>query len=106
MQAQAPVNAGEGKTRGPRGRKDKEGQESVIKTTVLKGQIEDLVSLHHKAANAMRVYGEAIKGAAEKSGLLATTVRKFIAARAGENFEEQKTKYTQLALVFDEIGED
>lgn len=89
----------------PMGRKDKEGQESVIKLTEIKQRIDDLVELHIQAAEAAARYGEAIKAAAEKSGLLASVVRKFVAARASEDFGEHKRKVEQLALVFEEVGE-
>jgi hypothetical protein len=87
-----------------RGRKD-QGQEAVVKTDVLKDKVADLVHLHNKAAAAAETYGDAIKTTAEKAGLLASVVRKFVAARAGEKFEEEKKKAEQLSLVFDEVGE-
>jgi len=59
-----------------------------------------------KLASVGAQYNEAIKAVAEKAGILATTVRKFIAARAGEDFADKHEKVKQLALVFDEIGED
>lgn len=90
---------------GPVGRKDKEGQEAVIKLAELRDRIDDLVLLHGRAKDARTVYGDAVKAAAEKSGLLASVVRKFVAARASEDFAEHSRKAEQLALVFEKVGE-
>ena len=43
---------------------------------------------------------------AEQSGLLAATVRKYVKARAGDKFEDEKTKAQQLALCFEEITDE
>jgi hypothetical protein len=46
-----------------------------------------------------------VKATAEASGLLSSTVRSYIAARASESFTDRARKAQQLALVFDELGE-
>jgi len=95
--------ATEPRTRKARGREDR-GQEAVIKLDPIKSQVDELVQLHRKAAEANDQYGEAIKATAEKSGLLASVVRKFVAARAGEKFTEEKKKAEQLSLLFEDVG--
>ena len=87
---------------GARGRKDK-GQEAVIKLETIKTRVPELVTLKKRCDDAAKDYGDAIKKAAEDSGLLAATVRKFVNAKAGDNFDEEKDKVAQLALVFDEV---
>lgn len=87
-----------------RGRKDADKQEQVIKTKFVVDRIADLCDLYSKAQATNDKLNDAIKAVAEQSGLLAATVRKFVVARAGENFEEAERKVVQLALIFDEIG--
>ena len=88
----------------PRGRKNADKQEAIITMQPIKDAIDDLVGLHEKAAAASEKFNDAVKATAEKSGLLASVVRKFVQARAGEKFDEEKTKCEQLSLVFEEIG--
>jgi hypothetical protein len=96
---------GNGRTR-PRGRKDQTtGQESAITLGHLKENIGELVTLYIQQQDSAARCSDAIKAAAEKSGLLANVVRKFVKARAGEKFEEAKRTVEQLSLVFEEVGE-
>ncbi|MDA8260241.1 MAG: hypothetical protein M0Z99_32185 [Betaproteobacteria bacterium] len=90
--------------KGERGRKDAEKQEAVIKMKEVKDRIEDLVKLYNAAGDANDKLNDAIKATAEKAGLLSSVVRKFVVARAGENFEEAKRNVEQLSLCFDEVG--
>lgn len=87
-----------------RGRRDSQGQEGVIKLKPAEDSIQELVDLYVKAGEASDKLNDAIKAVAEKSELLASVVRKFVTARAGEKFEEEKRKCEQLGLLFDEIG--
>jgi hypothetical protein len=89
----------------PRGRRDAEKQEKVIKTDILKDKVDDLVGLYKAQQESANDFSERVKKVAETSGLLAASVRRFVVARAGENFEEAKTKALQLSLLFEEIGE-
>lgn len=88
---------------GARGRRDNDGQNAVIKLESLTVRVDELVKLHNAAATASADLADAIKDTAEKAGLNAATVRKFIAAKAGEKFDETREKIRQLALVFEEI---
>jgi hypothetical protein len=90
---------------GARGRKDR-GQEAVIKLESLQTRVPELVALKQKADDASQAFNDAIKNTAESSGLLAATVRKYVKARAGDKFEDEKTKAQQLALCFEEITDE
>lgn len=87
-----------------RARKDADKQEAVIKMGTLKESVEELIKLYRYSKVASDTFSEAVKNIAEKAGLQASVVRKFIAARAGEKFEDKKRDAEQLSLCFDEIG--
>lgn len=87
-----------------KGRTDSDGQDAVIKIESLQTKVDQLVKLHNDAADAANDYNEAVKKVAEDSGLLAATVNKFVKAKAGDRFEDQKKKALQLALVFEEVA--
>ena len=93
------------KAKGARGRKDAEGQEAVPQTKPVKDRINDLIALKVKADEAADKFNDAIKAVAEKAGLLASVVRKFVNARAGEKYEEESRKVEQLSLIFEVIGD-
>jgi hypothetical protein len=91
----------------PRGRKDQTtGQEEAITLRPLKENIGELVMLYKQQQESAAKCSDAIKAAAEKSGLLANVVRKLVKARSGEKFEEAKRVVEQLSLVFEKVGED
>lgn len=90
--------------RGARGRQDRSGQEKVIDMSKLNDRMAHLVKLHTSAREEAKAFSDAVKSVAEKSGLLASVVRKVVTARAGEAFEEKKKEAEQLALVFGEAG--
>jgi hypothetical protein len=93
-------------TKRPRGRKDQTtGQEAAISLRPIKDGIEELVSLYTQQQESAARCSDAIKAVAEKSGLMANVVRKFVKARAGEKFEEAKRTVEQLSLVFEDMGE-
>ena len=88
------------------GRKDQTtGQEEAITMAPVKKSIDELVRLYTQQQAAAEKCSTAIKAVAEKSGLLANVLRKFVKARAGEKFEEAKRHVEQLSLVFEELGE-
>ena len=100
----AVVNIDQRSKPGARGRKDKDGQESVIKMQELEKRIGELEELHNLKTAARDRYNDGVKAAAEKCGMLASVVNKFVNARVGESFEDDKRKVEQLQLCFDEIG--
>jgi hypothetical protein len=93
------------KAKGAKGRKDAEKQTMVITMEPVKDRIEDLILLLASADEASAKFDDAIKATAEKAGLLAAVVRKFVKARAGEKFEEEQQKVEQLSLIFEEVGQ-
>jgi hypothetical protein len=105
MEAAATTTSTNGKRepREPRGRKDK-GQEQVIKISELSPAIiGTLVADLMHAQEAATVFDEGVKRNAKVSGIQATVLRKFIAARASKDFEDRKRDSQQLWLLFDEL---
>lgn len=90
--------------KGARGRKDKSGQEAVFSKTALVNRMPDLIDSYKHLSAVQQDFNDKVKEAAEKGGVLVTVVRKYVAARAGENFVETKEKIEQLSLVFEELG--
>jgi len=86
------------------GRKDAEKQEQVIELDVLRERTAELVRLFYAKRDAATAFGDAVKATAEKAGLLSTVVRKFVAAKAGDDYDDAKRKADQLPLVFEEIA--
>jgi hypothetical protein len=93
------------KTRSTRGRKDENRQEKIISLGPVKERIDALVKLYKEAASSAEALSEDIKAVAEKAGINASALRKFVTARAGEKFEERKRDCEQLEMLFSEIGE-
>ncbi len=83
------------------GRKDSDNQEAVIKLSEVKDRIDYLVGLHNAAKDAGAELNDGIKAIAEKSGLLASVVRKYVVAKAGDKYEEEERKVQQLSLIFE-----
>jgi len=91
--------------KGAQGRKDEDHQEQPIKLGMLKDRVQELLKLGRRVENAKVDYAEAVKTAAQAAGLQTSVVRRFIAARLGEKWENKVRDARQLALVFDEVGE-
>jgi hypothetical protein len=86
------------------GRKGKDKQEAVTKPEVVASRIGELVNLYNKAGEASDALNDGIKTAAKDSGYNAANVRKFVIARAGEDFAEKKRDAEQQLELFDEVG--
>ena len=99
---QVETSKGNGKARSL-GRQGKDKQEAVLKSTVLKERMSQLVKLKTAADEASQNLNDAIKAAAEKSGFLASVVRKVVVAKAGEDFEGKHREVEQLQLAFDAV---
>lgn len=87
------------------GRKDEHHQEKVIDLSLVSDSIDELVRLYKSAAEVAEDYSTAIKETAEKAGINAGALRKFVTAKAGEKYEERKRDCEQLSLLFEEVGE-
>lgn len=92
------------KPKRPAARKGADGQEQVIELAPLKRQMIELIALYGRKGEAAQAFGDAVKVAAEASGLQSSTVRKFVTARAGEQFDKAKRGAEQLQLLFEEVG--
>lgn len=92
-----------GRGRNARGRQDRSGQEKVIEVAKLTEKLPHLQSLYTTAKDANKDLSDAIKAVAEKSGLLASVVRKIVVAKAGENYDDKKKEAEQLEMVFGEL---
>jgi hypothetical protein len=108
MQTAAANESTNGTERKVRGRKAKtsDHQEAIIKLEELNPlAIATLIADFRSAQEAATMLGEGIKANAERAGVQASVLRKFVAARAGENFGDKKRDALQLSLLFEEIGE-
>lgn len=101
METQTRTNGG----RKAKARVNPDHQEAVQQPKVIKERIEELVNAKQRADDAAEAYSDAIKSAAEASGYLASAVKKFVTARAGERFEEEHRKVEQQLELFEEVGE-
>lgn len=97
--------AGQPYKRQTKGRKEKNGGASVIKLETLHVRAQNLMDLRIAAALANKEYNDAVTAVAEASGLNAATVSRYIRARCGTNFIEERDRASQMALVFEELGE-
>jgi hypothetical protein len=95
---------GNGADKSAKGRKGKDRQEAVIEPQVLKQRMPQLVKLKKSSDSASEDLNDAIKACAEKSGLLASVVRKAVVASAGEDFEAKHREVEQLQLAFDAVA--
>jgi hypothetical protein len=108
----ANAAAAEGLSTGERprkvtGRKEKTGdhQEAIIKLEELNPlAIETLIADYRHSADASEAFSDGIKAQAEKAGIQSSVLRKFIVAKAGENFADKKRDALQLSLLFEELS--
>lgn len=89
----------------PQGRKDNQGQDAVLQISELADKLQRLQKLKIQADEAKEDFSSAVKAVALKAGLLASVVRKVVAARTGDRVSDEKRKADQLSLVFEELGE-
>ena len=104
MQQQTETTKGNGRTSPPGRKSQTTGQEESIRLGPIKDSIDELVTLYTEAQESKARCSDGIKAAAEKAGLMAGVVRKFVKARAGDKFEDAKRTVEQLSLVFEQIG--
>lgn len=99
QEAQEAIDKAKGK--GTKGRKDASKQEAVPDADQVREDLEDGVALYTKMGSAQDTFNDWIKAKAEKSGLLAANVRKYVVAAATDKLEEGKRNAEQLSLLFD-----
>ena len=95
-----PTTTGK-KKRERKGRVGKDKQEAVMNRAAVNDKADYLVGLYRTSTDAANDFSEAIKAVSEKAGMNASAVRRFIVAKAGENYAEAKRTVTQLSLLFD-----
>lgn len=97
--------AGAPYSRQTKGRKDKDGGPAVIKMETFATRVQNLMDLKIAATQATKAYQEAASAVAEASGLNAGTVNRYVRARIGKNFREERDRASQMAFVFESLGE-
>lgn len=103
MEAQTETEKGKG-TRG-RGRMDANRQPATKQPKIVADGIEELVTLYDRAKTATDKSNDAIAAIAEKSGFLASAVRKLVVAKATDKYEETKRLIEQQMDLFETAGE-
>ena len=98
---EAAVGKGKGKT----GRQGRDKQEAVLQPSVVAEKIDHLEKLYVKSQEAAKDLSDAIKATAEKSGFLASNIKKLVAARVGDRFSDKKRDAEQQLELFNEVGE-
>ena len=94
-----------GGRRQAKGRLNQDQQEAVINLAPVKERIEELERLYNRRLEASTAFGDAIKACAEKAGLNAGPLKKFVIARVKEKLPELQRDQDQLALLFFDVGE-
>jgi hypothetical protein len=103
MEAEIGTNGSERKRRLAVGRKDADKQEQIIELDEIKSSVPELVLLYKAAEDSANALSDSIKHVAERGGVLAATLRKFVAAAAVDRFDEKKRQCEQLSLLFENI---
>ena len=96
--------SGNGKEKRAAGRKDASKQPAVMDVTKFKDDLPKLKKLIVAAEEANEDMNNAITKVAEKSGILASVVRKVAKAWAGDDLEEKRREAEQLHLAFEEAA--
>lgn len=87
-------------------RKDNNGDEATIALNPLRDNMSNLMQLKARSDDASALLKEAIKGTAQKTGLMSATIRALINARTKGNVSDKRRIVEQLSIVFDECGDD
>lgn len=87
-------------------RQDNNGDEAVITLDPLHDNLANLMQLKAKADDASTLLGEGIKATAQKTGLMAATIRALVNARAKDKVQDARRMVEQLSIVFDEFDEE
>lgn len=79
----------------------------AVKLKPLRDSLHELERAYELKRAAQLAFNEKIKAVAEKSGVAASVIRTFIAARMADDSEKagrRKEQADQLQMVFDDIG--
>ena len=80
------------------------GQEQVVRVPKA-DKISHLIKLHKAFEEAKVEFSDGCKAVAEKAGMDASVVRRYVIARAGEKYAAARAKSQQLQMLFDQLGE-
>lgn len=83
------------------GRTGRDGQEAIMKLDPVKKNLDTLVDLHKLVKSYQEDLNNGIKETAEAAGVNASVVKKYIVAKAGENFADKVREIEQLAFIFE-----
>lgn len=97
--------AGAPYSRQTKGRKDKSGGPAVIKLETLSVRAQNLIDLRIAMQQSAKAYQDATAAVAEVTGLNTATVNRYIRARCGSNFRDERDRASQMAFVFEQLGE-
>lgn len=86
------------------GRQDRSGQETVKDISKLNEDMDKLLKLQSDLADAQTDLSSAIKKTAERSGFLASVVRRLVVAKAGDKFDDVKRMVDQMGEAFELVG--
>lgn len=89
------------------GRLERSGQEKVLEPGALAENMTDMLGLYGKLQQAQVAFSEKVKGVAERTGHLASTVRSVVVAhsKGDEVVADRRRAAEQLSLAFDAVGE-
>jgi len=89
---------------GVRGRKGADKQEAVLRPKAVQEAIGELLTSYEKSVSAADRFNSMVKAIAEKSGFMASNIKRLVKARHGEAFEDRRRDAEQLTMLFDEVG--
>lgn len=87
-----------------KGRKDASGQEEVINISLVKKSIKELCHLYMQKQQHSANFNDGVKAVAEKAGINAGPLKKYVVARCKKKLFELDRDQAQLALLFYDLG--
>ena len=78
--------------------------ENVVKMQALRDCMPQLLELYEQKRDTAGAYAEVVKAVAETSGLLSSTITKYVSARANDKTEAVRQQANQLSLIFEEMA--
>lgn len=76
----------------------------IVDIDVVTANLDTLLTLYQSAKLSAEDLAEAIKGTAEKAGVSPWALKRYVASRASEKYEEKRAESAQLQLMFEEIA--
>ncbi len=95
---------GEGNKRAAKGRINPDKQEAIITLAPVKERIEELERLYQRKEDLAVAFNDGVKACAQKAGLNASVLKKFVIARLNDQLPEMHCEQDQLALLLFDVG--